>query len=258
MRVAYKVLKTRMGLMFVAINYLWWRWEKGLVSKYTAGCTDKAVLSITNNGEDRQADVRKDTLNYVVRFLTTTNDLTWYCAKYTTILFVTGAVLVFQLWYLHQILNAKFDFESYPKLINNMLKSQDKRMQDLDDIAIMRFPINFHCFRNFFDNSGAMETIEVNCNIEANGWVEAFYICNIFVIMALLFLWLISLIQTVCSLLLWKRITGIYKFNSTQFGNYDVGKKLLFLFMAQNFETLFWNDVLKAIHESQTNSETKY
>ena len=131
-------------------------------------------------------------------------------------------------------------------------------MQDLDDIAVMRFPINFHCFRNYFDKSGTMETIEVNCDNESNGWVEAFYVCNIYVIMALLFLWLISLIQTVVSLLLWKHITGISKFNSTQFSNFDVGKKLLFLFMAQNFEPLFWNDVLKAIHESQTNSETKY
>ena len=45
------------GLMFVAINYLWWMWEKGLVSKYTAGCTDKAIPSITNNSEHSHADV---------------------------------------------------------------------------------------------------------------------------------------------------------------------------------------------------------
>jgi len=32
-----------MGLMFVTINYLWWMWEKGLVSKYTAGFADKAM-----------------------------------------------------------------------------------------------------------------------------------------------------------------------------------------------------------------------
>ena len=243
-----------MGLMFVAINYLWWKWEKGLVTKYTAGFNHKAIPSLTNNSEQRHADVRTDTLIYVVRFLKSKNDLTLYYAKYLTILVLTGAVLSFQLWYLHKILNAKFDFDSYPTLIENMLKSQDQRMQDLNDIAVMRFPIHFHCFRNFIEKVGAMQTIEVNCYNEGNGWVEAFYICNIFVIMALLFLWLINLIQTMTSLLLFNIITGISKIKSPQF---DIGKKLIILFMAQNYEPLFWNDVIKAINDSETISYPK-
>jgi len=56
-----------MGLMFVTINYLWWMWEKGLVSKYTAGFADKAMPSITNNADNRHLDVRTDNINYVVR-----------------------------------------------------------------------------------------------------------------------------------------------------------------------------------------------
>ena len=239
-----------MGLMFVAINYLWWMWEKGLVTKYTAGFTDKAIPTITNNGEQRHADVRTDTLNYVVRFLTTTKSLDWYCAKYFTILFLTGAVIVIQLMYLHYILNANFDFASYPKLYENMLQTQDERMQNLDDIAVMRFPINFHCYRNFFGKSGTLQTIEVNCDNEANGWVEAFYISNIYVLLALFVIWTITIIQTLASLILFKHITGISHFKSSQFKNFDLGKKLIFLFMAQNFEPLFWNDVILAIKDS--------
>jgi len=73
-----------MGLMFVTINYLWWMWEKGLVSKYTAGFADKAMPSITNNADNRHLDVRTDNINYVVRFLTTSKHLDWYFAKYLT------------------------------------------------------------------------------------------------------------------------------------------------------------------------------
>jgi len=47
-----------MGLMFVTINYLWWMWEKGLVSKYTAGFADKAMPSLTNNADNRQPTMR--------------------------------------------------------------------------------------------------------------------------------------------------------------------------------------------------------
>ena len=46
-----------MGLMFVGIKYLWRYWEKGLVSKFTAGFTDKAIPSISQNAEQRHADV---------------------------------------------------------------------------------------------------------------------------------------------------------------------------------------------------------
>ena len=248
-----------MGLMFVAVKYLWRYWEKGLVSKFTAGFNDKAIPTMSQNAEQRHADVRTDTLNYVVRFLTTTNDFTWYMAKYLLILLLTVAVLAFQLWYLHKVLNAKFDFDTYPKLLENMLKSQDERMMDLDDFAIMRFPTNFHCFRNNFENSGTIKTVVVNCDNESNGWVEAFYIFNIYGIMALLFLWLITLIQTVASILLFKKLTGISKINSDNFRNFDTGKRLLFLLMAQNFEPLFWQDVLMAINDAQTQAnQTKY
>jgi hypothetical protein len=239
-----------MGLMYVAINYLWWMWEKGLVTKYTSGFTDKAIPTMTNNGEHRHADVRTDTLNYVVRFLTNTKHFYWYAVKYLAIIALTFAVLTFQLYYLHTILNADLDFDSYTKLYENLLKPQDERMQNPNDVAVMRFPINFHCYRNFFGKSGSMQTIEVNCDNEANGWVEAFYISNIYVLFALLVLWLINLLQTLFSIIFFKQLTGISQYKSSQFKNFDMGKKLMFLFMAQNFEPLFWNDVITAIKDT--------
>ena len=241
-----------MGLLFVAINFLWWMWEKGLVTKYTAGFTDKAIPTITNNPEQRHTDVRTDTLNYVVRFLTTTKNFDWYFMKYTAILFLTVAVILFQLSYLHKMLNVTpFDFEGYKHLLENLSKPQDERMADETDFAVMKFPINFHCFRKYFGPSGTLQIFTVQCDNEANGWVEAFSICNIYVLFALLILWLITMVQTMASLCLFKQVTGISEYNSSQFKHFCMGKKLMFLFMAQNFEPLFWNDVIMAIRDTK-------
>jgi len=247
-----------MGLMYVAINYLWWMWEKGIVSKYTTGFTDKAFPTITNNPEHKHSDPRTDTLNYVVRFLTTTKDFNWYFVKYTAILFLTMAVIFFQLTFLHRMLNVTpYDYEGYLNLYNNLFKEQDQRMADETDTAVMKFPIAFHCFRKMFGPSGTLQLGEVLCDNESNGWVEAFFISNIFVLFVLQCLWMITMVQTLTAIIFFKQVTRIPENDrSDAFRHFCLGKKLMFLFFAQNFEPLFWNDVIRAIQD--TNMSPNY
>jgi len=49
-----------------------------------------------------------------------------------------------------------------------------------------------------------------------------------------------------------KLFTGVADFGGTAFENFGPGKKLIFLFMAQNLEELFWSDVILKIKDART------
>ena len=165
-----------MGLMYVTINYLWWMWEKGLVCKYTAGFADRAMPTISNNADNKHLDVRTDNLNYVVRFLTTSKHLDWYFAKYVTVVALTGAVIIGQFVFVHTMLGTKpYSPTEYVKLYDNMMEDQDIRMQNRYDKAVLTFPTEFTCIRKNHGPSGTLQFTEINCDNEANSWVECFY-----------------------------------------------------------------------------------
>ena len=242
-----------MGLMFVTINYLWWMWEKGLVSKYTAGFADKAMPSLSNNADNRHLDVRTDNINYVVRFLTTSKHLDWYFAKYLTIIFLTGAVIIGQFAFVHLMLGtAPYSPSEYVKLYDNMMEYQHIRMKNRYDNAVLRFPTEFSCLRFDYGPSGTLQSTEVNCDNEANSWVECFYISNIFILYILIGLYTATIVQTMAAIKGFKLFTGVADFGGTAFENFGPGKKLIFLFMAQNLEELFWADVILKIKDART------
>ena len=247
-----------LGLMYVTITYLWWMWEKGLVCKYTAGFADRAMPTISNNADNKHLDVRTDNLNYVVRFLTTSKHLDWYFAKYVTILFLTGAVLIGQFVFVHSMLGiTPYSPTEYVQLYENMMQDQDIRMQNRYDKAILTFPTEFTCIRKNHGPSGTLQLTEINCDNEANSWVECFYITNIFIIYILIGLYCTTILQTVTAIMGFKQFTGVNDFDGTAFQNFGPGKKLMFLFMSQNYEELFWRDVIRKIRDTKDTRDTR-
>jgi len=240
-----------MGLLYVAINYLWWIWENGRVSMYTSGFTNRDITSIPSNVENRHMAVRTYRLNYVLRLLQTSSvNLNWYFAKYMSILFLTIGVIIAQLYYIHYMFSmSQITFDGYLQLYRNMMQDQHERMLNTNDSAVLKFPVTF-CFTFKFWASGAFKEQEVQCDNSSNSWVEAFYITNIFVLYALIILWIVTFLQTAFALLYFKNICRITNFKTSKFNHFDYGKRLLFLFMAQNFEPRFWNEVILAINDS--------
>ena len=243
-----------MGLMYVLCNYIWWMWEKGLVTKFTSGFRDRAVPTMSQTGEQRMVqDVRTDSLNYIVRWILHNGSLNWYLAKYFGVLFLTLAVLVGQLSYLLYLFGANLDFATYNQLFNNMLRTQEERALDVTDVALLKFPISFYCIRNIFGPSGTLQAFEVDCDNDLNGYVEYYYIINLYVITTLLIVWLVTLLQTLLSLVFFRRcFTGLTpnEYNSSAFCHFGYGKKLMFMFIYQNVEPLFLFDIIQSVKDS--------
>ena len=176
-----------MGMMFLAIHYLWIMWEKGLIFQYTSGLRDRALPTLSQKPDQRNVqDVRTDTINYLARLLVDKQNLDWYCLNYFIILTLTGLVLVAQLFYLHFLFAVKpFDFAGYNELIHNLQVNQFDRVSNENDKAILRFPLNFHCYRETSGSAGGKSNRMIICDNEVNGWVEAFYIVNIYTLISL-------------------------------------------------------------------------
>ena len=247
-----------MGLMFLAIHYLWIMWEKGLIYQYTSGLRDRALPTLSQKPDQRNVqDVRTDTINYLARLLVDKQNLDWYCLNYFIILTLTGLVLVAQLFYLHFLFAVKpFDFSGYNELIHNLQVNQFDRVNNENDKAILRFPLNFHCYRETSGSAGGKSNRMIICDNEVNGWVEAFYILNIYTLLSLCVMWMIMFIQTMSALLCfqcfipksknkYQKVTNILKLS--------YGKRLLFLLMSQNVEPLFWSDVVEVVNDLECN-----
>ena len=247
-----------MGLMFLAIHYLWIMWEKGLIYQYTSGLRDRALPTMSQKPDQRNVqDVRTDTLNYLARLLVDKQNLDWYCLNYFLILILTGLVLVAQLFYLHFLFAVKpFDFSAYNELIHNLQVNQFDRVNNENDKAILRFPLNFHCYRETSGSAGGKSNRMIICDNEVNGWVEAFYILNIYTLISLCVMWIITLIQTLSALLCFQCFTPKTKNKYqkvTNIQSLSYGKRLLFLLMSQNVEPLFWSDVVEVVNDLECN-----
>ena len=249
-----------MGLMFLAIHYLWIMWEKGLIFQYTSGLRDRAVPSMSLKSDQRMnQDVRTDTINYLARLLCENQNFDWYCLNYFLVLVITGTTIVCQLWYLHLVFSVQpLDFRGYNELYQNMQVSQLDRISNENDTAILRFPLNFHCNRYQIGTAGAKISRQVLCDNEVNGWVEFFYIANIYTMLGLALMWLLTLIQTGSALLCFDCFTPKSNKNYQKVSNIkklSYGKRLFFLLLSQNVEPLFWSDVVNAINDYELNPE---
>jgi hypothetical protein len=178
--------------------------------------------------------------------------LDWYFAKYLTVLILTGAVIIGQFVFVHLMLGTRpYSPSAYLQLYDNMMEYQNTRMQNPYDNAVLRFPTEFSCIRFNHGPSGSVESTEINCDNEANSWVECFYICNVFILFILIVLYIITLFQTLVSIQAFKIFIDTADFAGTPFEDFGPGKKLVVLFMSQNFEELFWNDVILKISQTK-------
>lgn len=250
----HPMLTFLMGTLYFVCQCVWLMWERGLVSQYTAGFRERAVPTMTQTGEQRMVqDVRTDNLNYLVRMVQDIRTLDWYCFKYFAFLILTGIVILGQLWYLHIMLDAKpLDFNRYNELYQNMLTIQDERIWNPTDTAILRFPLSFHCLRRDYGSSGTKQKREVRCDNESNTWVEAFYITNIYVLIVLLILLMITFVQALGALVFFEFLLPKRKCKLSNLNYFGYGKRLMLLFLYQNLEPLFWYDLVQALNDSPT------
>lgn len=245
-----------MGLMYMCVHYLWIGWEKGLILKYTSGLRDRALPVMSPKTDPKHInDVRADTVNYLSRLLTDVQSFDWYCVKYMVVVLLTGAVIAVQLFYIHYLFSVTlFDFAGYKKLFENLQVPQYDRILNDEDKAVLRFPLNFYCMRDHFGTAGAKSYRQVMCDNEVNGWVEAFYIGNIYTLLALAVMWGITVVQTVSAVFCFKCFVPQTKNNykPIRFLNrMSYGKRLLFLLISQNVDPLFFSDVVDSINDNE-------
>jgi len=209
---------------------------------------------------NRPQDLRKERLEYTAKFLLDFEGMEWYFKKYMLSNFITLITIVAQLAFLHWILDVSLlNFTQYGELVNNFLTHQDDRVYNERDTAVLRFPKFFYCLQAYYGPSGTKQRSEINCNCEANNWIEISLIINLFVHLFLVLLWLINLGQTLLAIL----VFPYYKADpttrklATTMKDLSYSKRLLALLLSQNMDSMLWAEVVKAINSGHIKKQQK-
>ena len=85
---------------------------------------------------------------------------------------------------------------SYSQLFTNLYADHEDRIWNLNDMAVLCFPRIFHCIEKKYGPSGTTEITAIYCTNQLASWVEAFFICNLFILGLLAIIWVLDVTCT--------------------------------------------------------------